>query len=98
MKTTNKIFYSVILAKLLAIGLVFFAATSQSKTNAQRNLEDHVATTTAANLKLAGGKQIQTVINSSKRPHLEDKFTMNFNQTRTFQEHLQFTKKIHKIA
>lgn len=35
MKSTNKIFHSIISAKLLAIGLVIITATSQSQVHAQ---------------------------------------------------------------
>ena len=35
MKSTNKIFYSIISAKMLAIGLVIITATSQSQVHAQ---------------------------------------------------------------
>ena len=58
MKTTNKIFYSVVLTKLLAIGLVIFAATAQSKRNTQINLDDDLVATTTTTIELASVKQI----------------------------------------
>lgn len=73
MKTANKIFYSVVFAKLLAIGLVVFASTSQSKLNTQINLDDNVAQTTATVIENVSAKQMQTVLISTARLSLEEK-------------------------
>ncbi|MES2049201.1 MAG: hypothetical protein V4447_12440 [Pseudomonadota bacterium] len=95
MKTSNKIFYSVVLAKLLAIGLVVVAATSQTKLNTQINLDSQFAKTT---IEGANVKPIQTVLISTKRLSLEEKLAMDLSQARTLQANVQFNKKIRKIA
>jgi hypothetical protein len=89
MKTANKIFYSVVLAKLLAIGLVAFAASSQSKLDIQATLPT-VATTNA--------QKIQTVLISTKRLTLEEKLAIDMVQARALQANNQTNKKIRKIA
>ena len=98
MKTANKIFYSVVLAKLLAIGLVVFAATSQSKLNTQMNLDDNVAQTSATVIKDVSAKQMQTVLISTTRLNSEEKLAMDLNQGHTLQANVQLNKKIRKIA
>jgi hypothetical protein len=98
MKTANKIFYSVMLTKLLAIGLVIFAATSQSKLNTQINLDGGLAADTTPTLKLASVKQIQTVVISAKRLRPDEKLAIDLNHARTMQANVQFNKKIRKIA
>lgn len=98
MKTANKIFYSVVLAKLLAIGLVVFAATSQSKLNTQINLDDNVAQTSATVIKDVSAKQMQTVLISTTRLNSEEKLAMDLNQGHTLQANVQLNKKIRKIA
>ncbi len=95
MKTANKIFYSVVLAKLLAIGLVVFAATSQSKMNIQVNPDNEFTKTT---IEQTSVKPIQTVLISTTRLSLEEKLNMDLNQARTLQANVQFNKKIRKIA
>ena len=98
MKTANKIFYSVILAKLLAIGLVVFAATSQSKLDTQTNLDRDIAQTTSTTIERTNEKNIQTVSISTKRLTLEEKLAFDIIQTRTMQVNVQTNKKIRKIA
>ena len=99
MKTANKIFYSVILAKLIAIGLVVFAATSQSKLDTQTNLDRNIAqTTSTTTIERASEKNIQTVSISTKRLTLEEKLAFDMIQARTMQVNVQTNKKIRKIA
>ena len=96
MKTANKIFYSVVLAKLLAIGLFVFAVTSLSKLNTKTNLDNNIAQ--EAMIDPAKAKPIQTMVMSAKRLSLEEKLAMDLNQARTLQANVQFNKKIRKIA
>ena len=98
MKTANKIFYSVILAKLLAIGLVVFAATSQSKLDTQTILDRDIAQTTSTTIEGASEKNIQTVSISTKRLTLEEKLAFDMKRARTMQANVQTNKKIRKIA
>ena len=98
MKTANKIFYSIILAKLLAIGLVIFAATTQGKLNTQINRDYNLATATTPFIKLASIKQIQTVVISTKRMSREEKLATDLNQARTMQANAQFNNRIRKFA
>ena len=98
MKTANKIFYSVILAKLIAICLVVFAATSQSKLDTQTNLDRNIAQTTSTTMEPASEKNIQTVSISTKRLTLEEKLAFDMIQARTMQVNVQTNKKIRKIA
>lgn len=98
MKTANKIFYSVILAKLIAIGLVVFAATSQSKLDTQTNRDRDIAQTTSTTIERASEKNIQTVSISTKRLTLEEKLAFDMIQARTMQVDVQTNKKIRKIA
>jgi hypothetical protein len=95
MKTANKIFYSVVLAKLLAIGLVVVAATSQSKLNTQASPNDDLAQTTVERANMA---QIQTVTISTKRLSVEEKLALDLEQARTLQANTQYNKKIRKLA
>jgi hypothetical protein len=98
MKTANKIFYSVVFAKLLAIGLVVFAATSQSKFNTQMSSNNDISQTTSTTIERANTAQIQTVIISTKRPSVEEKLSMDLAQTRPLQANAPYNKKIRKIA
>lgn len=98
MKTANKIFYSVVFAKLLAIGLVVFAATSQSKLNDQVNSDNNLTQTTATTIDHASAMQIQTVLISTNRLTLEEKLAMDLERTRTLHANVQYNKKIRKIA
>lgn len=98
MKITSKIFYSVILAKLFAIGLVIFAASSQSKVNTQINLSDDLAAAITPTLKLASAKQNQALVIARERMGAKETLSIDLNQARTLQENVQFNKKIRKIA
>jgi hypothetical protein len=98
MKTTNKIFYSVVLAKLLAIGLVVFAATSQSKLDTQTNINSDIAQTTSTTIEPTSEKKIQTVMISTKRLTLEEKLAVDAVQARSLQANVQSNKRIRKIA
>lgn len=95
MKTANKIFYSIVLAKLLAIGLVVFAAVAQSKLNIQMSPNNAVSQTT---IELVKSEQIQTVMISAKRLSAEEKLALDLEQARTLQANAQYNKKIRKLA
>ena len=98
MKTANKIFYSIVFAKLLAFGLVVFAAASQSTLIDQVNSDNNLTQTTATTIDHASAMQIQTVLISTKRLTSEEKLAMDLAQTRTLQANFQHNKKIRKIA
>jgi hypothetical protein len=101
MTSANKIFYSIVAAKLLAIGLVFIAAISQSKLNTQAIN----ATTQQLNAKQSvtnntpySSHQIQTVVISTHRLTMEEKLAMDMDHARTMQANAQFNKAIRKTV
>lgn len=96
MKTANKIFYSVVLAKLFAIGLVVFAATSQTKLNTQINSAHELAKTAA--IEQTSATPIQIVLISTKHLGVKEKLAMDLKPVRTLQANTQFNKKMRKIA
>lgn len=100
MKTANKIFYSVVSAKLFAIGLVVLAATSQSKLNNQINIDDALTATTATatTIELASVEQKQTEVIYTKRLNLKEKVAMDLDQAHAPQANVQLNKKICKIT
>ena len=98
MKTADKIFHSFIFAKLLAIGLVVFAVTSQSKLKTQINLNESFAITTASTLQFASVAQIQTGAIPTKPLRKDEKISVDLNQPDTLRANVQFNKKIRKIA
>lgn len=101
MKPANKIFYSVISAKLLAIGLVIVAAAAQSTLNTQAapstdhhlGNEQIVPCTTEHTY-----QQIQTIVIAAKRLTTKEKLAMDMEHARTMQANAQFNKAIRKTA
>ena len=93
MKPANKIFYSIILVKLIAIGLVIVAAASFGKLNTQLNQDQDIAQTMPVSK-----QQIQTIVISTKRLSLEEKLMMDMEHARTMQANAQFNKMIRKTA
>ena len=84
--------------KLLAIGLVIFAAMAQSKLDTQINTSDSLATTTVPTIALANAKQIQTVLMSTQRLNPDEKLAMYLTQAHNQQANVQLNKKLRKIA
>ena len=101
MNSTNKVFYSVILTKLLAIGLVAFAATSQAKINPTHHVDSYaclVKQSLALNQAHDANPSMQTVVISAKRLAREAELATDTKQSDILLENAKFNRMLRKTA
>lgn len=104
MAPANKVFYAVISAKLLAIGLVIFAAAAQSVPDASlarvnyHRVNYQYSTPLIANAVQHSDPRMQTVVISTKRLTAQQKLIMDMERARTMQANAEFNKAMKKMA
>lgn len=99
MTPENKVFYAVISAKLLAIGLVIFAAAEQSAPDASlARVNYQYNAPLIANAVQHPDPRMQTVVITKKRLTAQQKLIMDMEHTRTMQANAEFNKAMKKTA